>query len=198
MTEFEGDSPSQNINLGWDNADNFTGNIFKDDINNYFLNLNWNAPNLDINDISIKYCIYYLDNIFITTDTFYKLPISYGNLITDEKTGIKIAEEVCITIETKYYFNDGSNIVGATQTFCFCPPVDPFCKKSKKIKIMQKNISTKKRYANAVKNVNGAQGFNFKNCTSVNEWKTLGLRFAVGKNNCYSKSNVLILPNQGK
>lgn len=198
MTEFEGDSSSENINLGWPSANNFIGNIHKDNINNYYLTLNWNAPDINLNNITIKYYINYLDNIFITTDTFYKLPVSYGNLIIDEKTGIKIAEEVCITIETRYYFNDGSYSVGEMKTYCFCPPVDPFCKKSKKTKITQKNISTKQRYANAVKNVNGAQGFNFKNCTSVNEWNTMSLRLTVGKNNCYSKSNVLILPNQGK
>ena len=198
MTEFEGDSSSQNIDLGWDNANNFTGNIYKDNINNYYLNLNWNGPNINLNDITIKYCINYLDNKFITTDTFYKLPVSYGNLITDEKTGIKIAEEVCITIETRYYFNYDSYSVGEIQSFCFCPPVDSFCKKSKKTKILQKNISTKKRYANAVKNVNGAQGFNFTNCSSVNDWRSMGFRLAVGKNNCYSKSDVIILPNQGK
>ena len=198
MTEFEGDSSSENINLGWDNAYNFKGNIYKDDINNYFLNLNWKAPNTNLSDISIKYYINYLDDTFITTNTFYKLPVSYGTLIIDEKTGIKIAEEVCITIETRYYFNDGSYSFGETQSFCFCPPVDPFCKKSKKTKIIQKNISNKRQYANAVKNVNGAQGFNFKNCTPVNDWKSMSLRLTVGKNNCYSKSNVLILPNQGK
>ena len=126
MTEFEGDSSSQNIDLGWDNANNFTGNIYKDNINNYYLNLNWNGPNINLNDITIKYCINYLDNKFITTDTFYKLPVSYGNLITDEKTGIKIAEEVCITIETRYYFNYDSYSVGEIQSFCFCPPVDSF------------------------------------------------------------------------
>ena len=59
MTEFEGDSSSENINLGWDNAYNFTGNIYKDDINNYFLNLNWKAPNTNLSDISIKYYINY-------------------------------------------------------------------------------------------------------------------------------------------
>jgi len=198
MANFEGDNSSENINLGWDNANNITGTVHKDSINNYYINLSWNPPNSNLNDISIKYFINYLDDIFITTDTSYKLPVSYGNLITDEKTGIKIAEENCITVETRFYFNDGSYTFGETQTFCFCPPVDAFCKKSKKTKISQKNISTKKQYANAVRNVNGAQGYNFKNCTSVNEWKYLGLRFKVGRNDCYSKSKVLILPNQGK
>tara|TARA_B100001057_G_scaffold372230_1_gene376403 strand:- start:46 stop:681 length:636 start_codon:yes stop_codon:yes gene_type:complete len=195
MVDYEGDSSSQDISLGWDSVTNFTGDVSKDNTNNYFINLTWNIPNINLNNVSIKYFINYLGDVFTTNNSYYKLPISYGNLITDEKTGIKIAEEVCVTIETRYYFSNGSYAVGELQSFCFCPPVDPFCKKSKKTKILQKNISIKQKYANAVKNKNGAMGLNLKNCSSVNEWKSLGFRLAVGKNDCYSKSNVLILPS---
>ena len=195
---YEGESSSQNTSLGWDSARSFTGKVGKDNINNYFINLTWNTANINSNDVSIKYCINYLGDIHTTSNSYYKLPISYGNLITDEKTGIKIAEEVCVTIETRYYFSDGSYAVGETQSFCFCPPVDPFCKKSQKTKILQKKISTKQKYSNAVKNKNGAQALNLKNCRSVNDWKSLGFTLAVGKNDCYSKSNVLILPNSSQ
>ena len=42
------------------------------------------------------------------------------------------------------------------------------------------------------------QSITVENCSSVNDWRSMGFRLAVGKNNCYSKSDVLILPNQGK
>ena len=134
MVDYEGDSSSQDISLGWDSVTNFTGDVSKDNTNNYFINLTWNIPNINLNNVSIKYFINYLGDVFTTNNSYYKLPISYGNLITDEKTGIKIAEEVCVTIETRYYFSNGSYAVGELQSFCFCPPVDPFCKKSKKSK----------------------------------------------------------------
>ena len=43
------------------------------------------------------------------------------------------------------------------------------------------------RYANSLKNPNGALGlnFNFNKCASPNFWNSL--RFKVGKNDCYKK-----------
>lgn len=188
MTVYDGESSSEVVNLGWDSLTNINGLIQRDLINNYFIYLTWDTPNINSNDIHIKYSINYSGTIHTTSTPSYKLPIYYGNLITDEKTGIKITEEECITIETQYYINDEQIGVGETQSFCFCPPADPFCKKSKKTKIVNnanKNISTKRKYANSLKTSNGVLGMKFKNCSKASDWKLLG--FTVGKNNCYKK-----------
>jgi len=188
MTNYEGESSSQTVNLGWDSVTNINGSIQRDSTNNYFLNLTWNIPNIPENYFSVKFIITYKNNIHITTESPYKLYISYGETTTDPETGKTIAEEVCITIETRYYFLDGSYSSGEIKTFCFCPPIDPFCRKEKKTKVVNnghKNISTKRKYANALKTSNGVLGMNFKNCSKASHWGSLG--FTVGKNDCYKK-----------
>ena len=200
MTTYTGESSDETINLGWDSVSNIVGFVTKSKTNSYFLNLTWDGVDTP-NNATVKYCIKYQGKNYITTKTNFMLPITYGNTTTDEKTGVIIAEEECIEIETKYYYSENTYSVGETKKFCFCPPVDPFCKKSKKTKTKQKNISSKIRYSNAVKNKNGALGVDggiFNNCSSVNYWNQLSLNISLSKNNCYSKEKVLILPNQSE
>ena len=215
MGDFEGSSTTQSINLGYQSLNNIIGNIFKDINNNYAIKLLWNKPTEIPENTTVKYFINYLGNTFSTGNSSYTLPVNYGSIKVDEKTGLKIKEEVCLTIETRYYFNDGSYSEGATQSFCFCPPADPFCKKSinttqnnnfsnlnnntsnSVISVSNKNnISNKRKYASAVTNINGASGFNFNNCSSINYWRSQRFRLALAKNDCYKKSDVKILPNQ--
>ena len=58
--------------------------------------------------------------------------------------------------------------------------------------------SSKMRYANSLKNSNGALGLNFNlnHCASPNYWNSL--QFKVGKNDCYKKNNTIILPEARK
>tara|TARA_B100001287_G_scaffold274523_1_gene279998 strand:- start:92 stop:703 length:612 start_codon:yes stop_codon:yes gene_type:complete len=200
MANHVGEGNTEVIILGWGSASNLTGKIFKDNVNNYFLNLNWTGTPAT-NNTTVKYFLIYEGSTFFTTDTNYTLPISYGVSEIDKTTGITKIKEVCITLETRFYFNDGTYSMGESKTFCFCPPADIYCKNKKIInknrtKVIQQNISTNKRYSNAVSNSNGALGFNFNNCRKVNEWKNINLSIRVGKNNCYKKSNVVILPSQ--
>ena len=215
MGDFEGSSDTQTINLGFEGLNSINGRILKNNNNNYFINLTWSGPSEVPEDSTVKYFINYLGETFSTSNLSYNLPVYYGNSIIDEETGQKIVEEVCLTIETRYYFEDGSYSQGATKNFCFCPPSDPYCKKvistikyssssnsnnsssNTNISIANSNnISTKKKYASAVTNVNGASGFNFNNCSSISYWTSQAFRMAVGKNNCYKKTDVVILPNQ--
>ena len=215
MTVFEGNSETQTINLGWESLTNIVGKISKDIINSYSIRLSWNTPNSIPEGSNIKYYINYLGKIFITSNSSYILPVNYGNYVVDEVTGLKTVEEVCLTIETRYYFNDNSYSQGQIQSFCFCPPADLYCKK--RIESIQNNsfssqnnsnsnsvnsvfnknnISTKRRYASAVTNINGSSGFNFNRCSSINYWESQRFRLALAKNDCYKKENVIILPNQ--
>tara|TARA_B100000963_G_scaffold127135_1_gene110987 strand:- start:7500 stop:8156 length:657 start_codon:yes stop_codon:yes gene_type:complete len=215
MTDFEGSSDTQTINLGFDGLNSINGRILKNNNNNYYINLTWNNPSEVPDDSTVKYFINYLGETFSTSNTSYQLPVYYGSSTIDEATGQKIVEEVCLTIETRYYFEDGSYSQGATQTFCFCPPSDPYCKKvissksnnsssnsnnsssNTNISVTNSNnISTKMKYASAVTNINGASGFNFNNCSSINFWRSQAFRMALAKNDCYKKSDVIILPNQ--
>lgn len=212
---FEGSSNTQTINLGWESLTGISGKIIKDNTNNYIINLNWNEPSEVPEGSTVKYFINYLGDIFSTSNSSYILPVYYGSSTIDEATGQKIKEEVCLTIETRYYFNDGSYSQGATQSFCFCPPSDPYCKKvistsknsnssnsnnsssNSNISVANRNnISTKRKYASAVSNVNGVSGFNFNNCASINYWRSQAFRMVLAKNDCYKKSNVVILPSQ--
>ena len=224
MGDFEGSSSTQSINLGWENATNISGRIIKKNNNNYYINLKWNTPSQIPENTTVKYFINYLDNTFSTVNSSYQLPVYYGYTTVDPETGRKISETVCITIETRYYFDDGSYSQGSTQSYCFCPPSDPFCKNviskgenisynnlnnsssnsnnsssnSNNLIANNNNISTKRRYASAVTNVNGASGFNFNNCSSISYWRSQAFRLALAKNDCYKKSDVIILPSQSE
>ena len=200
MANYEGEGNTATINLGWASLSNINGLISKDNINNNYLNLKWTGVS-STNNTTVKYFITYKNNTFSTTNNNFKLPIGYGSLKKDPKTGIFIVEEVCLTLETRFYFNDGTYSSGKIKTFCFCPPADLYCKnkKTKSVnttKVVQKNVSTKKRYASAVKSTNGAMGFNFNNCRKVSDWKKLDLKLAASKNDCYKKTDIIILPSQ--
>ena len=200
MASYQGEGNTETINLGWDSLSNIKGVVSKDVINNYFLNLSWTGANQPDNT-TVKYFIFYNDLTFYTTNNFYNLPISYGESEKNPITGVFTTKEVCINFETRYYFNDGTYSLGETKSLCFCPPSDLYCKnkKTKSVnttKTLIKNVSTKTRYSNAVKSSNGALGFNFRNCTKVRDWKKLDFKLAVGKNDCYKKTNVVLLPNQ--
>lgn len=224
MGDFEGSSSTQSINLGWDNLNNINGNIHKNNNNNYYINLKWNKPTGIPENTTVRYFINYLGNTFTTLKSSYVLPVYYGYSTVDEKTGQKIVEEVCLTIETRYYFNDGSYSQGTTQSYCFCPPSDPYCKnvisiseniissnlnnnssnlnnsslKSNVLIANNNNISSKRKYASAVTNVNGASGFNFNNCSSISYWNSQAFRLALAPNDCYKKSDLVILPSQSE
>ena len=193
MVEYNGEGNTGTNDLGWDSVNNIKGNIRKNNINNYFLHLSWNGVEVIV-DTTIKYVINYLDNQYITGDNKFILPVNYANTIIDENTGIKIAQEVCLTIETRYYLSNETFASGETQTFCFCPPVDPFCYKIKKTEKKPEKISKKMRYTKAVGNKNGAMGLTFSGCSSVSQWNQLSLNLQLAKNNCYNKDKVLILP----
>ena len=218
--DFEGSSDTQTINLGFDSLNSISGNIFKKNNGNYYISLSWNTPNQIPDDSTVKYFINYLGNTFSTTNSSYTLPVYYGGVTVDEVTGKKIIQEVCLTIETRYYDDYGSYSQGATQTFCFCPPADQFCKNiistgnsnsnsssysnaasssNSNISVSNKNnISSKRKYASAVTNVNGASGFNFNNCSSISYWNSQAFRLAIAKNDCYKKSDPIILPSQSE
>jgi len=223
MDDFEGSSSTQSINLGWDNLNNISGNIYKDNNNNNYINLNWNKPTGIPENTTVKYFINYLGDTFLTLKSSYVLPVYYGYSTVDEKTGQKIVEKVCVSIETRYYFEDGSYSQGTTQSYCFCPPSDPYCKNvisnsnnnsfklngnsnfnnsssnsNISLSSNNNNISTKRKYASAVTNVNGASGFNFNNCSSISYWNSQAFRLALAPNNCYKKSDVVILPSQSE
>lgn len=220
MGDFEGSSNTQTINLGFDSLNSIRGNIFKNNNNNYYINLNWNKPTGIPENTTVKYFINYLGNTFSTTNSSYRLPVYYGSSTVDQVTGKKIIEKVCLTIETRYYDDNGSYSQGTTQTFCFCPPADQFCKNiistgnsnsnslsnsnstsssNSNISVSNRNnISTKRKYASAVTNVNGASGFNFNNCSSISYWNSQAFRMALAPNDCYKKSNVVILPSQSE
>lgn len=220
MGDFEGSSNTQTINLGFDSLNSIRGNIFKNNNNNYYINLNWNKPTGIPENTTVKYFINYLGNTFSTTNSSYRLPVYYGSSTVDQVTGQKIIEQVCLTIETRYYDDNGSYSQGTTQTFCFCPPADQFCKNiistgnsnsnslsnsnstsssNSNISVSNRNnISTKRKYASAVTNVNGASGFNFNNCSSISYWNSQAFRMALAPNDCYKKSDVVILPSQSE
>ena len=196
----EGESNEITIAIGYDNVSNINGRVNKDNINNHFLNLNWNSVTNPSSSTTVVYIISYLDKIYQTSDSNFKLPVSYGAQIFNETTGRINTLEQCITIEARFVYNGGyysSNI----EKFCFCPPVDFFCKKTIKTTKTQKSHekkssinSQKMRYANALKNPNGALGLNFNlnKCASPNFWNSL--QFKVGPNDCYKKDETIILP----
>ena len=52
--DFEGSSDTQTINLGFDSLNSISGNIFKNNNNNYYISLSWNTPNQIPDDIELK------------------------------------------------------------------------------------------------------------------------------------------------
>lgn len=195
MVDYNGEGNTETTDLGWDSINNISGDIRKNNVNNFFLNLSWNSVE-DLPGTTIKYVINYLDNEFITSETTFILPVNYANTIIDENTGIQKTIEVCLTIETRYYLQNGTYSSGETKTFCFCPPVDPFCNKiKKKTQKKPEKISKKMRYTKAVRNKNGALGLSFSGCSSISQWNQLSLNLKLAKNDCYNKDKVLILPN---
>ncbi len=197
MASYTGEGNTETINLGWDSVNNINGIVQKNSYGNYFLRLSWSAATPQIG-ATVKYCIKYEGQSILTTETNYLLTISYGLTRVDEKTGIVIALEQCVEIETRYYFTEYTYGIGETKEFCFCPPVDPFCKKSKKTKTKEKNISSKMKYSQAIKNKNGALGGIFEGCSPISHWNQLSLGLQLSKNDCYKRNNVLILPNQSE
>ena len=195
MATYNGAGNAQTAYLGWDSVSNISGFVGKKRSNGFFLQLKWVGATPQ-NGTTLKYCIKYLGNSYITTNTSFQLPISYGTTTVDEKTGILVAVEECIEIETRYYHTVNTYTMGEIKKFCFCPPVDPFCSKSKKTKTKQKNISSKMRYSKAIKNKNGALGNVFNGCSSITHWNQLSLGLKLSKNDCYEKNKVLILPTQ--
>ncbi len=197
MASYTGEGNTETINLGWDSVTNINGLVQKDNNGNYYLRLTWSAATPQ-SGATIKYCIKYEQKSILTTETKYLLRIGYGLTTIDEKTGIVIALEQCVEIETRYYFSENTYAIGEIKKFCFCPPVDPFCKKSKKTKTKEKNISSKIKYSKAIKNKHGALGGTFNGCSSVSHWNQLSLGLSLSKNDCYKRDNVLILPNQSQ
>ena len=47
MTVYDGESSSEVVNLGWDSLTNINGLIQRDLINNYFIYLTWDTPNIN-------------------------------------------------------------------------------------------------------------------------------------------------------
>ena len=123
-----GNSNEITIAIGFDNVSNINGLVSKDQTNNYNLELKWTPAQNPSNQTSVVYIISYLDKIYQTSESNFKLPVSYGTQIFNETTGRINTLEQCITIEARFVYNGGyysSNI----EKFCFCPPVDFFCKK---------------------------------------------------------------------
>lgn len=199
-----GNSNEIAIAIGFDNVSNINGLVKRDQTNNYFLDLNWTPVENPSNQTSVVYIISYLDKIYQTSKSNFNLPITYGTQIFNETTGIINTLEQCVTIEARFVYSGGyysSNI----EKFCFCPPVDSFCKKTIKTTKTQKSHekkssinSQKMRYANSLQNPNGALGlnFNFNKCASPNFWNSL--QFKVGPNDCYKKDVTVILPEARK
>lgn len=219
---FEGISNNITFNFGWENATNINYLSRRNKTNNYELILNWDGVQ-NISGITIKYCIIYNNKVYITTKTTFTLPIGYGVFQTDENGNVKlngegkpITQEECVRIETRYYFSDGSFSYGEDPIiFCFCPPSDQFCSSIKTTKAIgaKKKVGTQKQlYASAVRNVNGSLGFTSNsnensgtngitgslgfNCRTPAQWSALNLK--VGPNNCYKKTDVIILRNSDK
>ena len=198
----QGNSNEITIAIGYDNVSNINGRVNKNNINNYFLNLNWSPVTNPSNQTSVVYIISYLDKIYQTSDSNFNLPITYGTQIFNETTGRINTLEQCVTIEARFIY-DGGYYSSNIEEFCFCPPVDLFCKKTIKTTKTQKSHekkssinSQKMRYANSLKNPNGALGLNFNKCASPNFWNSL--QFKVGPNDCYKKDNTIILPESRK
>lgn len=219
---FEGCSNNITFNLGWENATNINYRSRRNKVNNYELILNWDGIQ-DISGITIKYCIVYNNKTYTTSKTTFTLPIGYGTFQRDENGNVKlngqgkpIVQEECVRIETRYYFSDGSFSYGEDPIiFCFCPPTDPACSSIKTTKSIgaKKKVGTQKQlYSSAVRNVNGALGFTSNsngnsgtngisgslgfNCRTPAQWNALNL--TVGPNNCYKKTDVVILRNSDK
>jgi len=197
----EGESNEITITIGYDNVSNIKGRIQKNSINNYFLSLNWNSVTNPSNETTVVYIINYLDKVFQTSTNSFQLPVQYGWQTIDKITGNKFITEQCLTIQTRFIY-DGGYYSSNISTFCFCPPIDPYCKKIVKTTKTQKSHekknsinSQKMRYANSLRTSNGALGLNFNlnKCASPNYWNSL--QFKVGPNNCYSRKTVVILPN---
>ena len=118
------------------------------------------------------------------------MPINYGTQEIHEITGRVITILQCVYIETRFVY-DGGYYSNNENKFCFCPPVDPKCRKQGTTKIMsdKKQVgSTKIRYASAIKNKNGSTGFNSfsgNNCRTIQQWNSLNL-FS-HSNGCYNK-----------
>lgn len=195
MGTYYGEGNTETINLGWDSVNNINGRVERNNSGSYFLRISWTAA-APQNGATVKYCIKYQEQSILTTETNYYLPINYGSTTIDEKTGMVIALEECLEIETRYYTDENTYAEGEVKKFCFCPPVDPFCNKSKKTKTKEKNISSKMKYSKAIKNKNGALGGIFNGCSSIAHWNQLSLGLRLSKNDCYKKENVLILPSQ--
>jgi len=197
----QGNSNEITIAIGYDNISNIKGRIQKNINNSYFLSLNWNSVTNPSNETTVVYIINYLDKVFQTNTNSFQLPVHYGRQTINEITGRKIIIEQCITIETRFVY-DGGYYSSNISTFCFCPPIDPYCKKIIKTTKTQKSHkrkssinSQKMRYANSLRTSNGSLGLNFNlnKCASPNYWNSL--QFKVGPNNCYSRKTVVILPN---
>ncbi len=200
----QGNSNEITIAIGYDNVSNIDGLVQKNNTNNYILKLNWTPVTNPSNETSVIYIISYLDKIYQTSESNFNLPITYGTQIFNENTGRINTLEQCVTIEARFIY-DGGYYSSNIEEFCFCPPVDLFCKKTIKTTKTQKSHekkssinSSKMRYANSLKNSNGALGLNFNlnNCASPNYWNSL--QFKVGKNDCYKKNETIILPEAVK
>ena len=187
----EGESNESTITIGYDTISGLNGNVKKKSNNNYYLCLTWNnVINPSPENITIKYIISYFDKVYETTNNYFDVPINYGTQEIDKRTGRVTTILQCVYIETRFVY-DGGYYSNNENKFCFCPPVDPKCRKRGTTKNMadKKQVgSTKMRYASAIKNKNGATGFNGfsgNNCRTVNQWNSLNL-FSNSKE-CYTK-----------
>lgn len=199
MTVYEGLSSESTINLGWENVTNLKYKFSKNLRNSNILKLNWSPVISYSEEVTIKYIITFKNEIFITTEASFNVPLSYGKFTIDSITGKNIIEKECLTIETRFYFEDNTYSSSNTQEICFCPPIDPACSKPKITKsVLTKksgNKSLKIKYSSAVKNVNGAVAIdgNIFGCSQPSHWASLNL--GIGPNDCYKKDDVKILPS---
>ena len=150
------------IDIGWIRPHNFTVKKYNDRLQQT-INIEWREINkytppfiYDLHRNESFNKVYY--RIMINGETFLaeKSNISYPSY-TGGQTCVKIKAIYDIGDETPFYIQSDW-----TEEICVDNPTDPYCKKkcnNSTTTKTQNNISTKKRYALAVKSARGASNF---------------------------------------